>query len=122
MLITDYHFLLLYPDRVCAVSNLAGDERLVYEELLALVRSDYYASVVAMPDEVSQKPSEKTLFLASDPKSKTYWVYSNASMFEIIVNDEDRDVWKIYLEREQYDRAMEYAKVESPAILKILFY
>ncbi len=107
---------------MCAVSNLAGDERLVYEELLALVRSDYYASVVAMPDEVSQKPSEKTLFLASDPKSKTYWVYSNASMFEIIVNDEDRDVWKIYLEREQYDRAMEYAKVESPAILKILFY
>ncbi|KAF8329689.1 Pep3/Vps18/deep orange family-domain-containing protein [Cantharellus anzutake] len=95
MLITDYHFLLLYPDRVCAVSNLGGVERLVYEEFLAL------------------KPSEKPLYLASDTKSKTYWVYSNSSMFEVIVNDEDRDVWKIYLEREDHEKALKYAKTAS---------
>ena len=122
MLITDYHFLLLYSDRVCAISNLAGDERLVCEELLALVRGDFYASGVAVPDDVPQKPSEKALFLASDPRSKTYWVYSNVSMFEIIVNDEDRDVWKVYLGREEYDRALEYAKVLSLIASRIRIY
>lgn len=33
--LTEFHFLLLYQDRVCAVSSL--DDKLVYEELLALV-------------------------------------------------------------------------------------
>lgn len=35
MAVTDFHFLLLYHDRVCAVSRL--DDRLVYEEFLGLV-------------------------------------------------------------------------------------
>lgn len=35
MAITDFHFLLLYHDRICAVSSL--DEKLVYEEYLGLV-------------------------------------------------------------------------------------
>src|SRR5580692_8995335 len=35
MAVTDFHFLLLYHDRVCAVSSL--DDKLVYEEFLGLV-------------------------------------------------------------------------------------
>lgn len=35
MAVTGFHFILLYHDRVCAVSSL--DEKLVYEELLGLV-------------------------------------------------------------------------------------
>ena len=35
MAVTGFHFVLLYHDRVCAVSSL--DEKLVYEELLGLV-------------------------------------------------------------------------------------
>lgn len=35
MAVTDFHFVLLYHDRVCAVSSL--DDKLVYEEFLGLV-------------------------------------------------------------------------------------
>lgn len=35
MAVTEFHFLFLYHDRICAVSSL--DEKLVYEELLGLV-------------------------------------------------------------------------------------
>ena len=111
ILITDFHFLLLYPDRVCAVSNL--DEKLVYEELLALVgclvilwAMDRLPIVIA-----EQKPSEKPIALASDSINKTYWVYTNASILEIPVRNENRDVWKVYLKRGQHDIALQYAKV-----------
>jgi vacuolar protein sorting-associated protein 18 len=49
ILITDFHFLLLYPDRVCAVSSL--DEKLVYEELLALVGRLFVLSMIHISTE-----------------------------------------------------------------------
>ena len=42
---------------------------------------------------------------------RTYWVFTDQSLFELVVANEDRDVWKIYLEKEQFDTALRYAKV-----------
>ena len=42
---------------------------------------------------------------------KTYWVYTDQSLFELIVGNEDRDVWKINLQKENFDVALRYAKV-----------
>ncbi len=39
MALTEFHFLLLYRDRVLGISNL--NEQLAYEELLPLVRTAY---------------------------------------------------------------------------------
>ena len=44
---------------------------------------------------------------------KTYWVYTDQSLFELVVGNEDRDVWKIYLEKGQFDVALRYAKVSG---------
>jgi hypothetical protein len=49
--------------------------------------------------------------LTADPVRKTYWVYTNLSLFELIAENEDRDVWKIYLDRSKFDVALKYAKV-----------
>ena len=38
MALTEFHFVLLYKDRIAAVSTL--DEKLAYEEILPLVRTD----------------------------------------------------------------------------------
>ena len=51
------------------------------------------------------------LGLAADPVRKTYWVFTDQSLFELVVGNEDRDVWKIYLEKCQFDVALRYAKV-----------
>ena len=42
---------------------------------------------------------------------KTYWAYTDQSLFELIVGNEDRDVWKINLQKENFDVALRYAKV-----------
>ncbi|KAI0756694.1 Pep3/Vps18/deep orange family-domain-containing protein [Daedaleopsis nitida] len=89
MSLTEFHFLLLYRDRVLGISNL--NEELAYEELLPL------------------KPNEQVRGLTTDPVRKTYWVYTDQSIWEIGVTNEHRDVWKIYLNKGIYDAALQYA-------------
>lgn len=48
-----------------------------------------------------------------DPVRKTYWVYTDSSLFELVVGNEARDVWEIYLEKGDYDVALKYAKVHD---------
>lgn len=60
---------------------------------------------------IFQKANETVLGLAADPVRRTYWVYTDQSLFEIVVGNEDRDVWKIYLEKAQFEVALRYAKV-----------
>ena len=111
MSLTEFHFLLLYRDRVLGISNL--NEQLAYEELLPLVRSVPRASSFLYAEWGIQKPNEQARGLTADPIRKTYWVYTDQSIWEINVTNEHRDVWKIYLENGQYDAALQYAKVSA---------
>ena len=52
-----------------------------------------------------------------DPVRKTYWVYSESSLFELVVENEAQDVWEIYLEKGMYDTALRYAKVKKMCCL-----
>ncbi|KAH9486613.1 Vacuolar protein sorting-associated protein 18-like protein [Psilocybe cubensis] len=88
--LTEFHFLLLYQDKVVGICNL--DDTITYEESLPL------------------KPNEVVLGLSADPVRRTYWVYTNQSLFELVIGNEDRDVWKIYLEKGQFEIALRYAK------------
>lgn len=49
--------------------------------------------------------------MAVDPVRGTYWVYTDQSLFELVIGNEDRDVWRIYLEQGRHDLALRYAKV-----------
>jgi len=49
--------------------------------------------------------------MTADPVRKTYWAYTNHSLFELVAGNEDRDVWQIYLEQGKFDIALKYAKV-----------
>ncbi|KAH9837059.1 Pep3/Vps18/deep orange family-domain-containing protein [Rhodofomes roseus] len=86
--LTEFHFMLLYRDRIIGISNL--NEQLTYEEMLPL------------------KPNEEIRGVTADPVRKTYWVYTDQSLFELVVTNEHRDVWKIYLEKGKYDLALQY--------------
>ncbi|KAH9947912.1 Pep3/Vps18/deep orange family-domain-containing protein [Amylocystis lapponica] len=93
MALTEFHFVLLYKDRVVGLSNL--NEQLTYEEVLPL------------------KPNEVVRGMTADPVRKTYWVYTDQSLFELVVTNEHRDVWKIYLQKGKYDTALQYATSAS---------
>ncbi|KAJ3340970.1 hypothetical protein HDU91_000778, partial [Kappamyces sp. JEL0680] len=59
----------------------------------------------------SQTPGEQPIGLAIDSTKKTFWVYTSQSLFEVIVSEEDRDIWQIYFARSQFKEAYELCKV-----------
>ncbi|KAF8321357.1 hypothetical protein DL93DRAFT_2073232 [Clavulina sp. PMI_390] len=93
MAVTEFHFLFLFHDRVCAVSRL--DDKLVWEDLLGL------------------RPTEKPIAITADPVEKTYWIYTNSSLLEVQISQEDRDVWRIQLKRENHEVALQFARTPA---------
>ncbi|KAJ3071689.1 hypothetical protein HDU98_004948 [Podochytrium sp. JEL0797] len=93
VVVTEFHYIVLYADHIQAISALTND--LVFEEQFVLEENECVHSLVV------------------DGLKGTYWVYTNVSVYEIIVNDEDRDVWKIYLSRKNFETALTFAKTET---------
>ncbi|ODN76696.1 hypothetical protein L202_05330 [Cryptococcus amylolentus CBS 6039] len=87
--ITRWHWLLLYPDQVVAISR--ENEKLVWEERLPL------------------SVGEKAIGLSADPVSQTFWISTNKSILEILVRNEDRDVWRAKLDKGEFDKALTFA-------------
>ena len=54
---------------------------------------------------------EQPVCLASDPVSQTFWVCTTSNVLEVLVRQEDRDVWRAKLEKADYTDALRYAKV-----------
>ena len=99
--VSEFHYILL-SERECIVMNKL-DNQLQYTLPIPL------------------NPNEQVLSLVSDSIRKTYWLSTNQNLYEIIVTDEDRDIWKIYFERKQFKEAMAVAKVLKITI-KIMYF
>lgn len=108
MVFTEFHFVLLYRDRVVAVSTL--NEEVTYEDILPLVCMNGLSNFSPILTMV-QKPNEQVQGITADPVRKTYWVYTDQAILELEHKNEDRDIWKVYLEKGRYDAALQYAKV-----------
>jgi len=54
---------------------------------------------------------EEFIGIAADHVANTYWIYSQSSVSEIVVADEDRDLWEIFLEKKSFTSALAFAKV-----------
>ena len=92
VILSQWHVLCLVEGRIVALQRL--DERIVY-------------------DQVVLEPGETALSLLADQKKNTYWLFTTQDIFEIVVTDEDRDVWKIMLKEQQFGLASQYAKTPS---------
>lgn len=93
MALTEWHFVLLYADRIRVIGLLS--DKVVHEELLDL------------------PPGARPLGLSTDPVRKTCWMHTDQSIHELVITDEDRDVWRIYLQRANYDLAKRFAKTPA---------
>ncbi|CAE6482992.1 unnamed protein product [Rhizoctonia solani] len=91
VVLTEFHFLLLLSDRVMGYSRL--DDSLIYDEAISLRRA------------------ERLLGIVSDPINRTLWIYSTNGLYEVVRVDEERDVWKIYLDKADYALALKFAKL-----------
>ena len=87
--LTQWHVVALVEGHIVAVHRLTG--KVVY-------------------DQVVLDPGQSALGLVSDQKKSTFWLFTKDEIFEVVANDEDRDVWKIMLQNQDYDAALRYAK------------
>ncbi|KAI4496505.1 hypothetical protein M0804_000315 [Polistes exclamans] len=93
--LTEFHALLLYPDRVKGISLLNQD----------LIFEDIYNDTV-----------EKLLNIVKDPVNRSIWAYSERAVFKYKVTKEDRNVWQVYLDKEEFELAKQYCK-DNPAYI-----
>lgn len=94
LILTEFHFLLLYRNKIQAISILSKD--IVWE--------------VPLPVQ------SKVLGLSHDVVNRTIWLYSEKAIFEITLKDEDRNVWEMYNTQGEYELALQYCKVFSTKI------
>lgn len=87
--LTQWHILHLIGGRVIAVNRL--DDRVVY-------------------DQVVLDPGQQALGIFADQQKNTFWIFTTQEIYEIVVTDEDRDVWKVMLKTEHFDAALRYAR------------
>ncbi|KAF7864204.1 uncharacterized protein EAF02_010172 [Botrytis sinoallii] len=87
--LTQWHILHLIGGRVVAVNRL--DDRVIF-------------------DQVVLEPGQQALGLFADQEKNTFWLFTTQEIYEIVVTDEDRDVWKVMLQTEHFDAALRYAK------------
>lgn len=94
--ITEFHFVLLGDDRMQVVSRLNS-------------------SVVQELPLSDQRRYGKPLGILRDLTKNTMWLYTDCHIFQMMITDETRHVWKIYLEKalagedKLFDKAYTYA-------------
>ncbi|KAK0411582.1 hypothetical protein QR680_005727 [Steinernema hermaphroditum] len=83
--LTEHHALLLYPDRFVALSLL--NQKVMHEELLT-------------------NESLHIGGMTRDSASQFMWIYTESSILKYRPVDETRFIWKIYLDRGEYSKAI----------------
>ncbi|KAJ1976726.1 tethering complex subunit [Dimargaris verticillata] len=93
MVLTEFHVVLLYKTSLKAVCLL--NDKVVFDEPIPLL------------------PGERALRLGVDTVHNTFWVFTPSAIFELLITQEDRYVWKIYLQKKMYETAFQYARTSA---------
>ncbi|KAK4216671.1 Pep3/Vps18/deep orange family-domain-containing protein [Rhypophila decipiens] len=86
--LTQWHVVSLVAGRVIASNRLTGQT--VFQQAIL-------------------EPGQKAINLCVDMQKNTFWLFTSTEIFEIVVRDEDRDIWKIMKANQQFDTALQYA-------------
>uniref|UniRef100_A0A4W5PWN4 Vacuolar protein sorting-associated protein 18 homolog n=1 Tax=Hucho hucho TaxID=62062 RepID=A0A4W5PWN4_9TELE len=89
IVLTQFHFLLLLPDRVKAICTLNG--QVVYEDVF--------------PDKFGALKK-----MIKDPAGGLVWIYTEKAVFRYHIQREARDVWQMYMSMNKFDLAKEYCR------------
>jgi vacuolar protein sorting-associated protein 18 len=92
MILSQWHIIQMVEGRVVATNRL--DDTIVHDQLVL-------------------EPGQSALGLVSDLKKNTFWLFTTQEIFEIVVTDESRDIWKILLKQQQFEAASQFAKTSA---------
>lgn len=92
MALTQWHIITLAGGRVAATNRLTG--KLVSEhEVLGA--------------------GQRAVGFAVDMQKKTFWLFTSDEIYEIVVRDEDRDIWRIMMDSKQFEAALRHARTRA---------
>ncbi|XP_056621226.1 vacuolar protein sorting-associated protein 18 homolog [Triplophysa dalaica] len=89
IVLTQFHFLLLLPDRVRGICTLNG--QVVHEDVF--------------PEKFGGLKK-----MIKDPVTGLVWIYTEKAVFRYHIEREARDVWQMYMNMNKFDLAKEYCK------------
>lgn len=75
---------------------------------------------IVWDEQIPLNQGESAVCLSSDPISKTFWICTNQNVLEVLVRDEERDVWRGKLEKAEYTDALYFAKVRRSFESKLI--
>ncbi|XP_058090149.1 vacuolar sorting protein 18 isoform X2 [Magnolia sinica] len=87
--VSEFHFLLLIGDKVKVVNRIS-------QQIIEELHFDH------TPDSISRG----IMGLCSDATAGLFYAYDQNSIFQVSVNDEGRDMWKVYLDMKEYAAAL----------------
>ncbi|XVF44456.1 hypothetical protein PTKIN_Ptkin02bG0122300 [Pterospermum kingtungense] len=93
MAVSEFHFLLLIGNKVKVVNRISEQ---IIEDLQF--------------DQASDSSSRGIIGLCSDATAGLFYAYDQNSIFQVSVNDEGRDMWKVYLDMKEYAAALANAR------------
>lgn len=118
---TDYHVLLLLKSSVKVVNvlneGLEFDDN--YSEVHLLIFMQFFSKNNFRPYWFIQltywscKVQGRPLNIIKDAVRGTVWCYTERGVFRYSINEEDRNVWKIFLDKGDFVKAMEFSKHDS---------
>jgi hypothetical protein len=91
ILLTQWHIISLIGDRVVTTNRLTGD--IVSEHRVLL-------------------QGHKPIGFSVDMQENTFWLFTSGGIYEIVVRDEDRDVWQILMKMKQFESALTHASTQ----------
>ncbi|XP_058777597.1 vacuolar sorting protein 18 [Vicia villosa] len=87
--LSEFHFLLLLENKVKVVNRISEH---IIEELQF--------------DQTSDSAAKGIIGLCSDATAGLFYAYDQNSIFQVSINDEGRDMWKVYLDMKEYAAAL----------------
>eukprot|EP00727_Mastigamoeba_balamuthi_P004186 m51a1_g13765 putative vacuolar protein sorting-associated protein 18 homolog (977) ;mRNA; r:253137-257178 len=97
---TEFHYLVLCEGTLLAVNSLTKE--------------------VAF--EFDLGPNSRVKGLCKDPVTGVVRLFCEGAIYDLVVTDEDRDVWRQYMERRDWDTAIRYCKDDAEKRDKVYTY
>ena len=90
--LTQWHILSLIGGRVVTTNRLTGQ-------------------MVSEHDVLS--PGQRAVGFSVDLQKNTFWLFTSDEIFEIVVRDEDRNIWEIMTKLQQFEPALQHARTPT---------
>ncbi|OAA37138.1 vacuolar protein sorting protein DigA [Beauveria brongniartii RCEF 3172] len=89
MALTQWHIICLLGGRVVTINRLTGQTISEHDVL---------------------KSGQKAIGFAVDMQKYTFWLFTGQEVFEIVPNDEDRNIWQILMDSQNFEAALQQAR------------